>query len=147
MLLVKRLAATCGHTLGHVRGIPTEHRSCFGPQDRRLLGRGQPARLAQRPRRAINQRRGHAAAVDPAMPPAMSGRRRHAEAGCSPLQRYPDSIASTNSRRPADPSLALACRSITALLLDMGPWQNPHTLKGGPVNSLSAVHNLCGQIS
>jgi SAM-dependent methyltransferase len=58
----------------------------------------------------------------------------------------PASIASTNSRRPASPSFALACRFITALLW-VQVLADPHTLKGGPDVSPSAVHNLCGQLS
>ena len=116
-----------------------------GPQDRLLLAGAQPPRLAQRPRGAIDERR------DDAPPSSQRCHQRCAVAGdtlkraAARFSDIPASIASTSSRRPASPSLALACNFITALL-----WArvlaDAHSLKGGP-DDPSAVHNLCGQLS
>src|SRR5439155_6751976 len=48
---------------------------------------GEKPRRAVRPTRAVQQRLKLPAAIKPAMPPSVHRRRRHAEAGCSLLQR------------------------------------------------------------
>src|SRR5436190_13637949 len=70
-----------GQPAGPVPGLPARG------QDRLLLERAQLPRRAARPTRTIVQGGRAAAAIEPAMPPAVRGRRRGAEGGRGRLQR------------------------------------------------------------
>ncbi len=56
----------------------------------------------------------------------------------------PPSRASTSAKRPDNPSLALRCVCIRALLRPTS--SQTHSLRTGP-DGLSPVHNLCGRVS
>src|SRR3954470_16892841 len=56
------------------------------------------------------------------------------KAPAAAFHERPPSTARTNARRPASPSLALACRYIPALLRES--WQT-HSLEGGPDRTVS----------
>jgi hypothetical protein len=70
-----------------------EVRLAPGAQDRLLLALREPPRQGRRPARAVEQTAARAALLstgrEPAVPPAMRGRRRHVEGGSCRLQRHP----------------------------------------------------------
>ena len=78
--------------------------------------RGERCGRLERSNRHDSVRRASSPAVQPAVPPAVRRRRRDAEGGRRRLQRHPFLDRPHQAKRPASPSLALACRYIRALL-------------------------------
>src|SRR5579864_6109501 len=102
--------------------------------------REQPRR-AMWPARTVNQGAHLAAAVEPAMPPAMRRRRRNAESRRGSPQRQ-TLLDRSNKREPTSQSeLGVSVQQHPSPPLRVVSGKT-HSLKGGP-DRTSAVHNLC----
>src|SRR4051794_2632829 len=115
-------------------------------QDRLLLRRAQPPRLPMWTRRTISKRGERAATVEPTVPPTMRGRRRDTEADRRLPERHPCLDREHQFATPGQSELRVSVQ------IHHGPpsggvsWRTRTASKEGRMY-LSAVHNLCGQLS
>ena len=111
------------------------------------LGRQLPRRLMRTAgaiAQANERRAGFLAGLQPTMPPAVRRRRRHAEAGRSPLQRHP-LLDRLDQREPASQSeLGVSVQIHPCPPLSVSPGR-PTASKEGRTY-LSAVHNVCRHV-